>query len=296
MIHSTHKQNPKWPFAQSTVLCVWRFCITLLCFGLVQLCLLENPVLAQNSTACNLLKKQKQFRLAAECFTQVAKSMKHGRFLDAVSKRQKELLLRQASISYRNQAKQEKNPQERTVLYEKAFKRLEQALSEKLCTKAYQCQALQGSLFALGNKIGYATLTLLNQRGKPIQITLRGYQLERTLQVKSKTVLTLRPGMYQLRLFLPNRSPEDRRFKLSSKGNHLETFSAPVVVKPPKRNSATSQKPNPASVIGSIVTLSIGAALLITGGILLGVSLGGQAIFEQRLNSAKANPTTASET
>ncbi len=206
------------------------------------------------SSTCAQLFRQEQHKLAAECYTQIAAKMPTPDKLDDLQKKRKGLFLENAAKAYQKHAAAQKEAQEQRYYYEKAAEPLRSYLQERLCVKAYRCQAIKGMLFDLDAKIGYAALTLTNSLAETARVEIKGYQFEREVSLSGQENLRLRPGVYQVRVTYPKQATQYAEVTLGERETRL--FEAATMGKGPYKQGLTGGQ------IGGIVLIAGGIALL----------------------------------
>jgi len=237
-----------------------------------------SSVYAQKLT-CFQLFNRREFIRAATCFQNKAKKMKHGRALNTFQRFQKGRLLRNIAFSYKEAAKRAKDTSKSSLLYEKAYKTLQQYMAEKLCRKRYRCRSIEALQLQLLKKIQYAQLTIMTGP-IPAYVEVKGHHFQSRKPVPPYWNQRVRPGRYKLIVSYSGQKPQERAINVPPGEDTIEVFKPlrqkkviPVVTKP---------SPLPWVVLG------VGAAAIVGGGLLIGLAHQSQSDGVQALAKSRA--------
>ena len=254
---------------------------------------------APNAGPCNLLLRKKKYISAGKCFQNLADQMKVGMKLNIFDKKVKGLYLIKSMGAYRKASDLEKKPGAQYLLKEQATKPLQQYLKEQLCTRKSKCKKYQKRLKRLTQEIQYAYLSLNNSRKEKISVALEGYAYKKVFPAVPKEPIRLRPGKYKLELYREGYNKQ--AIPLTFMPGKQIIFTVPPWSKPQKRE--VRKPPPPRRTVpkktksGSLVPWIVGgtgAALLIGGVVMLGLSQSDFAAYEEAYKN-KTPKTKATE-
>jgi len=258
--------------------------------GGLALALLLGPGAAV-AASCGALFQQKQYVKAADCFVAAAASIKD---ISAKAERiRKGRNLRNAAVALRTAARAEKRVEVASFHRERAVALLKQYLAQKLYESAYRQRSTQGLLHVVQKKIGYVPLTIItNAAGS--QATLTGYHFQARFSDRwSKAV---RPGPYQLQVQYPGGGKAvTRQLQVRPGRARIVVLTKPSAGRAVTRRAVTrravtrrvasrrlaarrpAMRPGPRPQAPrfrspATVLLGVGAAALISGGIVLGLA------------------------
>ena len=243
---------------------------------------------ASNPALCKKSFKQKRYKLAATCFSELADAIEKKGKLNEENRLEVGSYLRNAAISYSRAAKQEKSAQRAAHLYEKGAQSIQKYIDKKYYENASQRRKAIAFKEKLERKVGYTQITITTGHTKAkLQVTSNlmkkttmGATFSSRLAPNTYTVIVTYPsGMSKTKLLTikPNSQPQ------------LLKFDPPATRIPPRRVVLPKAKPS-GSIIHWVV-IGVGGVLAITGGVLAGMgsSANGEAIEDAKELKTKMN-------
>lgn len=240
---------------------------------------------ALSPTTCANLVKGKAYESASKCFLRLSNSIK-GVSLSKVEQKLKGLYLLNAAKLMQKEALIKMKAAEKAYYLEQASKILQQYLDEKLCTKKYKCQEVQGKLYTVTKKIKYGRLTVTYPKNISGKITLQGFKFQEEKAFPPPLSIELRPGPYRVIIEYKTGESKILKIDIAENSTRVLTLEGP----PGTRQKAAKVRPEPIPtkqvkptwpwvVVGASATVAVvGVALLGGGYAMMGES---QSLFDK---------------
>ncbi len=250
----------------------------------------EHSAYAANTQLCKEYFKKKQYVRASQCFRGLAGVLEKKPTLKVQDRSQLSQYLRNASLCLRRAAKREPSAIKKSYLYEQALSYVSLMIKKKYYEGASQKNLANLLKGRIQEKIGYILVTITTGSTKAIAKFSGGYRFKSLTKKGITFQQKLRPGNYTVVITYPKQTPQVKVLQLRP-GQAAAVFTfkpkpAQVAIRPRSLVRVHPvQPPKSAGTMPWILT-GVGAALVVGGGVLVGVAIGTNSTNNERADKA----------
>lgn len=249
---------------------LWFTCVT--AFGIFVL--LVSSVHASDRV-CKSWYQKRQYVEASRCFYSMAQSLMKNK-LSTEQRESVGIWLRNAILSLRKAAEQEKSAESAAHLREQAIHYLDEYLQKKLYDSDTQKRSAEIQRTGLLEQVGYTQLTITSQPNALIQVT--GFRFD--TQKTGAWSQSVRPGNYTILVKYANGLTKARIIRIFPRQPQVVDMMGEATTSPPPVRRITTTVPPPSTPrkvpIASWVMFGVGGATAIASAVLFGVGMSDQ--------------------